>query len=93
MYSDIRIVTIPCHGHIVSAYAVLVCVKVQLTVPFSRTSFSTTASFEVRSPKRLQVSSKLTRPTLCPNLISSGEYCILGQSDCNTQRVQDIGRE
>ena len=29
--------------------------QVQLTVPFSRTSFSTTASFEVRSPKRLQV--------------------------------------
>ena len=93
MYSDIRIITIPCHGHTVSAYVVLACVQVQLTVPFSRTSFSTTASFEVRSPKRLQVSSKLTRPTLCPSLIIIGEYCILGQSDWNTQRVQDMGRE
>ena len=33
--------------------------QVQLTVPFSRTSFSTTASFEVRSPKRLQVGDPL----------------------------------
>lgn len=33
--------------------------QVQLTVPFSRTSFSTTASFEVRSPKRLQVGALL----------------------------------
>ncbi len=35
--------------------ASLAVAQVQLTVPFSRTSFSTTASFEVRSPKRLQV--------------------------------------
>ena len=33
----------------------LLCAQVQLTVPFSRTTFSTTASFEVRSPKRLQL--------------------------------------
>jgi PAP_fibrillin len=31
---------------------------VSLTVPFSRTSFSTKASFEIRSPKRLQVFSQ-----------------------------------
>ena len=30
-------------------------VQVHLTVPFTRTTFSTTASFEVRSPKRLQL--------------------------------------
>ena len=29
--------------------------KVSINVPFSRTSFSAKASFEVRSPKRLQV--------------------------------------
>ena len=29
--------------------------QVQLTVPFTRTAFSTTATFEVRSPKRLQL--------------------------------------
>jgi len=31
------------------------CAQVQLTVPFSRTSFSSKASFEVRSPKLLNV--------------------------------------
>lgn len=31
------------------------CLQVGLSVPFSRTSFSTTAAFEVRSPKRLQL--------------------------------------
>ena len=31
------------------------CAQVQLTVPFSRTAFSSKASFEVRSPKLLNV--------------------------------------
>ena len=35
--------------------------RVQLVGPFSRTSFSTNASFDIRSPKRLQVRSKQHR--------------------------------
>jgi len=43
--------------------------KVRLSVPFTRTSLSTTASFEVRSPKRLQL--RLTKGGIqTPELIS-----------------------
>lgn len=53
-----------------------------LTVPFSRTSFSTTASFEVRSPKRLQL--RLTKtgiqtPELLTDLELPSNISIMGQ--------------
>ena len=55
---------------------------VGLTVPFSRTSFSTTASFEIRSPKRLQL--RLTKtgiqtPELLTDLELPSNISIMGQ--------------
>ncbi|KAK9908266.1 hypothetical protein WJX75_005120 [Coccomyxa subellipsoidea] len=56
--------------------------KVQLTVPFSRTSFSTTASFEVRSPKRLQVRFErgtVATPELLQDVELPSSVSVLGQ--------------
>lgn len=56
--------------------------KVQLTVPLSRTSFSTTASFEARSPKRLQISFEkgvIQTPQLLDNVDIPESVSILGQ--------------
>ncbi|CAK0784351.1 hypothetical protein CVIRNUC_007555 [Coccomyxa viridis] len=56
--------------------------KVQLTVPFSRTSFSTTASFEVRSPKRLQVRFErgtIATPELLQDIELPSSISVLGQ--------------
>lgn len=57
--------------------------QVQLTVAFSRTSLSTTATFEVRSPKRLQL--KLEKGIIqTPHLLSDFEIpstvTLLGQA-------------
>ena len=57
--------------------------QVQLTVPFSRTAFSTTASFEVRSPKRLQL--RLTKggiqtPELLTDMELPSNMTVLGQA-------------
>ena len=49
-------------------------VQVQLTVPFSRTAFSSKASFEVRSSKLLNVSS-LKASTICRVLAVSPQLC------------------
>lgn len=62
--------------------------KVQVSVPLSRTAFSTTASFEVRSPKRLQV--KFERGTIqTPQLLSDIEVpesiSVMGQAVDLTQ--------
>lgn len=56
--------------------------EVQLTVPFSRTSFSTTASFEVRSPKRLQVRFErgtVATPELLQDVELPSSVSVLGQ--------------
>ncbi|CAL5229816.1 g13217 [Coccomyxa viridis] len=56
--------------------------KVQLTVPFSRTSFSTTASFEIRSPKRLQVRFErgtVATPELLQDIELPSSISVLGQ--------------
>jgi hypothetical protein len=57
--------------------------QVALTVPFSRTSFTTTASFEVRSPKRLQL--RLTKggiqtPELLTDIELPANITVLGQA-------------
>jgi len=57
--------------------------KVRLSVPFTRTSLSTTASFEVRSPKRLQL--RLTKggivtPQLMADLDLPSDLNVMGQS-------------
>ncbi|KAK9811718.1 hypothetical protein WJX72_008942 [[Myrmecia] bisecta] len=57
--------------------------KVALSVPFSRTSFSTNASFEVRSPKRLQVKFEqgvVETPELLQDIEFPASISILGQS-------------
>jgi len=72
----------------IDAAAATVENKVQLTVPLSRTAFSTTASFEVRSPKRLQL--KVEKGTVStPQLLSEIELpnnlSVLGQAIDLTQ--------
>lgn len=57
--------------------------QVHLTVPFSRTTFKTTASFEVRSPKRLQL--RLTKggiqtPELLTDIELPSNVTVLGQA-------------
>ena len=52
-------------------------------MPFSRTAFSTTASFEVRSPKRLQL--RLTKggiqtPELLTDMELPSNMTVLGQA-------------
>lgn len=47
---------------------------VSLTVPFSRTSLSTQASFEIRSPKRLQVRI-LQHESLPLDILLPGQVC------------------
>ena len=78
-------------GNLVSAK----CMRPQvaLTVPFSRTSFSTSASFEVRSPKRLQV--RFERGTVAtPELLQDVELpdsvSVLGQPiDLTSLKARD----
>jgi len=62
--------------------------KVQLTVPFTRTSFSTTASFEVRSPKRLQLKLEkggIQTPELLGDIELPSTLSVLGQAIDLTQ--------
>jgi len=57
--------------------------KVALTVPFSRTALSTTASFEVRSPKRLQLKlerGKVATPQLLADIELPNTVTVLGQA-------------
>lgn len=52
-------------------------------MPFSRTAFSTTASFEVRSPKRLQLKlekGKIATPELLSDLDLPSTVTVLGQA-------------
>ncbi|KAG1659090.1 hypothetical protein FOA52_013736 [Chlamydomonas sp. UWO 241] len=57
--------------------------KIRLSIPFTRTSLTTTASFEVRSPKRLQL--RLTKggihtPELMADLDLPSELTVMGQA-------------
>ncbi|GMH37590.1 hypothetical protein BSKO_05463 [Bryopsis sp. KO-2023] len=57
--------------------------KIQVTVPFSRTSFSTSASFEVSSPKRLRLqytSGNVATPELLEDIDLPNEVSVMGQS-------------
>jgi len=57
--------------------------KVAITVPLSRTAFSTTASFEVRSPKRLQLrveKGSIHTPELLSQIDLPANVTVLGQS-------------
>lgn len=57
--------------------------KVQLTVPFSRTAFSSKASFEVRSPKLLNIKFEqgiLQTPELLQDIEIPEAVTVLGQS-------------
>jgi PAP_fibrillin len=57
--------------------------QVQLTVPFSRTAFSTTASFEVRSPKLLNINFErgtIQTPELLQDIEFPSSVSVLGQS-------------
>lgn len=57
--------------------------KVQLSVPLSRTSFSTSASFEVRSPKRLQIRFErgaIQTPQLLSDIELPSQLSVLGQN-------------
>lgn len=57
--------------------------KVGITVPFSRTAFTTTASFEVRSPKRLQLKLEkggVQTPELLSDIELPSTVSVLGQA-------------
>ena len=57
--------------------------QVSITVPFSRTAFTTTASFEVRSPKRLQLKLEkggVQTPELLSDLELPSTVSVLGQA-------------
>jgi len=67
--------------------------KVQLSVPFSRTAFSTTASFEVRSPKRLQLrlnKGGIQTPELLTDIELPVNVTVLGQALDLTQLKQAL---
>lgn len=68
--------------------AMTVANKITITVPFSRTSFSTKASFEVRSPKRLQVKFEkgiISTPELLEDIDLPSDVTIMGQKIDLTQ--------
>lgn len=57
--------------------------KVQISVPLSRTAFSTRASFEVRSPKRLQVRFEkgvVQTPQLLSDIEVPNSLSVMGQN-------------
>eukprot|EP01024_Parvocaulis_polyphysoides_P041396 TRINITY_DN37951_c0_g2_i1.p1 TRINITY_DN37951_c0_g2~~TRINITY_DN37951_c0_g2_i1.p1 ORF type:complete len:325 (-),score=37.19 TRINITY_DN37951_c0_g2_i1:162-1136(-) len=57
--------------------------KVNLQMPFTKTQFSTVASFEVRSPKRLQVKFErgvIQTPTLLEDINFPSQVSVFGQS-------------
>eukprot|EP00803_Ostreobium_quekettii_P000787 evm.model.scf_601.1 EVM.evm.TU.scf_601.1 scf_601:2427-5142(+) len=57
--------------------------QIQISVPFSRTSFSTTASFEVRSPSRLQVKFEkgiVSTPELLEDIELPDSVSVMGQT-------------
>eukprot|EP00798_Chlamydomonas_sp_ICE-L_P002366 gene2366-8674_t len=57
--------------------------QVGIIVPFSRTAFTTTASFEVRSPKRLQLKLEkggIVTPELLADLELPNSVTIMGQA-------------
>lgn len=68
-------------------------VQIQISVPFSRTSFSTTASFEVRSPKRLQVKFEkgiVSTPELLEDVDLPDNLTIMGQNIDLTQAKEAL---
>eukprot|EP00803_Ostreobium_quekettii_P004766 evm.model.scf_688.4 EVM.evm.TU.scf_688.4 scf_688:18360-22161(+) len=57
--------------------------QIQISVPFSRTSFTTTASLEVRSPKRLQVKFEkgiISTPELLEDIELPDSLSVMGQA-------------
>jgi hypothetical protein len=64
-------------------YAHSSCVQVPLSGPLAKSSLRTTASFEVRSPKRLQLrltSGAVATPELTGNLQLPDSLSVLGQN-------------
>eukprot|EP01026_Neomeris_dumetosa_P042388 TRINITY_DN3530_c0_g1_i3.p1 TRINITY_DN3530_c0_g1~~TRINITY_DN3530_c0_g1_i3.p1 ORF type:complete len:318 (+),score=43.36 TRINITY_DN3530_c0_g1_i3:184-1137(+) len=81
--SNIPLVTIGDVNQNIDTYTNTVENKLEISLPFSKTSFSTVASFEVRSPKRLQVMFErgiIQTPTLLDDISLPSSVSVFGQS-------------